>query len=126
MPWVKIDDQFYVHENRWEVGLEGIGFFIVMLCYCNDKLTDGFVTKAFVEANMPRPDRRGTLKKLVSTGMIAEAEGGFQIVGYHKFQPTKEQVLRVREDRSAAGKKGAAARWGDGKLPSKPHGKRAA
>lgn len=119
MAWVKVDDKFYVHENRWEIGLEGMGLYLVMLCYCNDKLTDGFVSDAFIEANMPRPDRRGTVKKIIATGMAVRVEGGIQLINYHKFQPARADVLGRRQKRSVAGKRGADARWGK----PDPHGK---
>jgi hypothetical protein len=104
--WVKIDDQLYTHENRWEIGLDGIGLFVVMLCYCNHKLTDGLVPRAFVQSQVSRPDRRGALKSLLKVGMVAEVEDGYEVVGYLRFQPSKEDVLKRRADRSAAGRKG--------------------
>jgi hypothetical protein len=109
--WVKFDDAFYRHEKRWELDLDAIGLFVLMLCYANDKLTDGFVPDRFVDSNLSRP-RTSPLKQLLAAEMLLRCEGGYQIVDYLRYQPSREQVLKRRAERSEAGRRGAAAKHG--------------
>ncbi len=128
MSWVKIDDQFFTHPKVLAAGKDGRALFIAGLCYSASHLTDGLVPTAALglvasSADVPR---RSTAKRLVDVGLWHEVGDGWKIHDYHDHQPYAEAVKAQRDEvsrrRSEAGRKGAAARWSDGKADGKGDG----
>ena len=119
MVWVRIDDQFPEHPKVAEAGPLAMAMQVAALCYCNRKLTDGFVPRSIarrlldfevVDADgrlwtvsrtcgMVGEDVDATwvIELLVEAGMWDEVPGGYAIHDYHDFQPTKEDVEAERE-----------------------------
>lgn len=124
MTWGKISDDFHSHPKTWEVGLEGNGLLMRSISYACDHLTDGFLPAAWVKAQLPRGDRRGTLAKMVGAGVFELVTGGYVIHDFDHYNPRREEVKGARSDvsekRSKAGKKGAEARWGKANANGKP------
>lgn len=143
MSWVLLDDKFHANPKVTSVGNKGAGLYARALSYCGDNLTDGFV-----EAGWAREVGGAPLcKKLAEVGLWINVQGGevfvfetdagpytvsipgkgFFIVDYLTMNPTRSHVElqrgELRKKRSEAGKKGAEARWGDGKADSKSDGK---
>lgn len=111
MTWVRVDDQFARHPKAVAVGPLGVAMQVAALCYCNQYLTDGFVSVA-AAATLQRFDNidvlddqeqatriswRIVVADLVDAGLWNEAPGGWRIHDFEEYQPTKEQVLADRE-----------------------------
>lgn len=141
MTWVRIDDAMPQHPKIAAVGPLGLAMQVAALCYCNRHLTDGFVPwgaartllswevlgeggaiwTLSMTSGMAGKDvtTDAVIDALLDAGVWTDADGGYRIHGYAEYQPTKEQVMAARADlsakRSAAGKRGAASRWQNGK-----------
>lgn len=127
MPWVRLDEEFARHPKVLAAGPLGLAMQVAALCYCNSYLTDGFVPRSVVSGLL---DLEGLDMHAWNNGMIGgsesadwklivsdlldaelwdEAPGGYRIHDYHEYQPSKEQVLREREQKKLAGQKGGLA-----------------
>ena len=123
MPWVRIDDGFAEHPKLAEVGPLGMALQIAALCYCNQKLTDGFIPWTTARSLLSWeflgiPDEKGrkryklgissgmvgddvtsefVIGLLVEAGIWEETQDGYQIHDYLDFQPSREDVLAQRQ-----------------------------
>ncbi len=129
MGWIRIDDHFDEHPKLAKVGPIAWGLWLAGLAYCNRNLTDGFIPWAVAQklASFKVVDNTGRLWTLARTcgmvgddidadwvigllvdaGLWEEVEGGFQVHDYLDYQPSRERVLREREQ---ARRRMAAAR----------------
>lgn len=129
--WSKLDDGFPDHPKVVEAGPLASWLYVCGLCYCNRYLTDGFIPVGQVRRLADVADALMLADRLVEVGLWEEVEGGFAIHDFHDLNMTAEEAKERREEisrlRSEAGRRGANARWQNGKrdsnLPSKPHGK---
>jgi hypothetical protein len=93
-------------------------------CMSNGEIDDPQLDIAAV--GIPGNPRK-LAEKLVEAGLWEKTETGWRVppLKWAKYQTTKEQVEEKSRKRSEAGKKGAEARWQngkpDGKLPSTSH-----
>lgn len=146
MVWVRIDDGFAEHPKLARVGPLGMAMQVAALCYCNRKLTDGFVPRSvartLLDFEVDGGGLRWTLARtsghagddidaewviglLVEAGIWEEVQGGYVVHDFGDYQPLKDDVVDLSAKRSAAGRAGAAARWhadsnANGKSHSKP------
>ena len=105
MSWVKIDADFYLHPKVRQAGPLGIALQVAALCYCNKYLTDGFIPHDVIPAllNLNASNLKGLIEyqevteSLVSAGLWEAVDGGFVIHDYLDYQPSREQLLRERE-----------------------------
>lgn len=117
MTWAKLDDRF--HENRkvkraWRLAPASIGLHVMAITYCSGHETDGHVDIEFVEEKVPKDrERERLVAALLTAGLWERVDGGWQIHDFLTFNPSREQLDEKRRAKSDAGKKGAAARWGD-------------
>lgn len=115
MPWARLDDKFHSHPTTWQVGLESNGLFARALSYCAEHLTDGFLPEEWVWSHVPgtvrNRDPRGIAGRLVETGLWERIEGGFMIVEYLVYNPSRAQVEAEREAQRELSEKGGKARW---------------
>lgn len=127
MPWVRLDEEFARHPKVLAAGPLGLAMQVAALCYCNSYLTDGFVPRSVVPGllhleglgmRMWMGDLAGggedadwklVVEDLLEAGLWEEVPGGYRIHDYHEYQPTKEQVLKEREQKRLAGQKGGKA-----------------
>jgi hypothetical protein len=135
MPWVRIDEEFPRHPKVVKAGPLGMAMHVAALCYCNQYLTDGFVPRAIVAGLI---DLSGigmrqwmgevagggedatwelVVQDLEAAGLWEREQGGWRIHDYHDYQPSREHVLKVREVRQEAGRKGGQAK------PKRPESK---
>lgn len=133
MSWLKLDDQMAEHRKTRRAiragGLAAFGLHTLALLHCSRYLTDGFIDEEFVEeafdAAKTRPkDRKAIVQALIDGGQWVPCDDGWHLHDYLDHNPSRADVEAKRaEDRvkkSAAGKKGAAARW---HKDDKPDGK---
>jgi len=126
--WTKIDDGFDRHPKIVTVGPIGELLQLHGLIYCNHYLTDGFIPSGAVgqlldqewlEASLNNsaygyPSVRKFAAVLVAADVWEEVEGGYQIVHFDEFQPSKAEVIARTDARTdakrAAGLASAASR----------------
>lgn len=82
-----------------------------VLDHVNEHETGGLVMQGIPELVCPRQSTK-RVKALVQVGLWDVVAGGWEIHDYHEWNRTPEQMEALRAIRSAAGKKGAASRWG--------------
>lgn len=127
MPYALIDDQMYDHPKM--VGLpDAAGWLWARgLSWCTRHLTDGFIPTGAVRTLAGSTRKANQLSKLlVSSGLWEEHEGGYQYHDFHHHNPSGKAVrarrAEVSEAKARAGRKGAEARWGNGKPDGTDHG----
>ncbi|MBI4636119.1 MAG: hypothetical protein HY727_07185 [Candidatus Rokubacteria bacterium] len=100
MPWAKIDDDAPHHPKFVKAGsIAAFGFWVAGNCYCNKRLTDGFIEASALRLLSPtvRPQQAPRLaQRLVSAGLWEAVEGGFRVHDFHQYNPTSEQVKAER------------------------------
>lgn len=102
--FVKIAVGLREHPKVLQAGDDGGWLFVCAIMWSKEHDTDGFIP-AYAIARLTGLKRPGVaVKKLVSAGLLEEFSDGFRIHDYLDHQESSER-------RSAAGRKGAAARW---------------
>lgn len=127
MGWARIDDAFDDHEKvlallDLDEGMAALGLWTLCLTYAHRNTRKKGKTPGSIPATLPRrfggSDGKAWAGLLVEVGLWDEVDDGWMIHDFAEYLPGKE----VSAARSAAGKRGAASRWGnkraDGKLPS--------
>lgn len=117
MAWVKVDDAFYDHPKFLGLSHADIGRWLTALAWCNRNTTDGRVPAvALARLGIDADD----VAVLVERGLWSKDDDGWRVHDYAAYQPTRDDALSLHSKRAAAGRKGAAQRWQDGKPDSKP------
>lgn len=116
MTWARFDDKFHSHPKALRAGLAGCGLFLRAVTYSCDHLTDGHVPEEWVATQLGAADSN-VPDRMVSAGLWRECPGGYEILDFLDFNPSREQVLAKRRQRAEAGragglKKSANARQG--------------
>lgn len=127
MGWARIDDAFDDHEKvlallDLEEGAAALGLWTLCLTWAHRNTRKKGKTPGLLPTTLPRrflgPRGRELAAILVEVRLWDVVDDGWMIHDFAEYLPDKE----VSAARSAAGRKGAAARWGnrqtDGKLPS--------
>lgn len=121
MTWVRIEDGMVEHPKIAGLSDRAFRLHVEAICYSTRMLTDGEISVGIAR-------RLGTpksVKELVTAGAWDElVDGGYQIHDYLDYQLSREEVETLREQKAAAGRAGAKARWGDGKRHSTSHSSR--
>lgn len=108
MTWFRIDDSFYDHPKVFDAPDCAVALWTRAGTWSARNLTDGFVPNG-----MPArlcDDHATAVKELLRRGLWKRATGGFLFHDWTDFQPTAEAVKTLREQRSAAGKRGGHAK----------------
>ena len=112
MAWLRIDDQFASHPKLLKAGPFATVLQIRALCYASQYLTDGFLPSEAVDmlcTDLPvKPESWGTY--MVSVELWELNEGGFKIHDYLVYNPTREYVLKRKQQLIASGQAGGLAR----------------
>lgn len=109
MSWFRCDDRLGDHPKVMALDeklLPAMGLWVLCGVYCSKHLTDGFVPRKVVR--MYGGERLA--KDLEAAGLFKPASGGWVLHDYLDWNPSKEQVLKTRADRQAAGQAGGQAR----------------
>jgi hypothetical protein len=127
--WARIDDAFDDHPKvlallDMDNAAAAIGLWTLCLTYAHRNTRRAGKTPGLIPSTLPRrffgPEGKSMAALLVEVGLWEEVDDGWMIHDFAEYLPGKE----VSAARSAAGKKGAAKRWGDKKPP--PDGNRMA
>lgn len=100
MPWVKIDDGFYMHPKVIGLSPAAIGLHVCGLCYAADNLTDGHIPKAAIDRLTSARSAAKMLDELEAAGMWIDEGQSWRIHDYLKYQPSRAKVLEEREQAS--------------------------
>jgi hypothetical protein len=141
MGWVRLSDDFYDHPKFTDITPLSIALWIVGMAYCNRNLTDGRVPVSaanrlcdfdgiayetggneFMTA-MEDDCTPLAIHDLLKVGLWHDdghdcascpqpGRRSYYVHDYLVYQPSAAEIKDTRENRSKAGKKGAASRWG--------------
>lgn len=121
MAWARVDDGFDDHPKvlallEEEQGVAAVGLWTLCLTWAHRNTRRRGKTPGLLPAGLPRrylgSSGREVVKLLVAHDLWDEvAAGGWMIHDFDQYLPTEE----TKAARSAAGKKGAAKRWGSKK-----------
>jgi hypothetical protein len=136
MPWARIDDAFDDHPKvlallEHDQGGAAVGLWTLCLTWAHRNTLRKGKTPGLIPTSLPRrylgPGARELAALLVKEGLWEPLDegAGWMIHDFGKYLPTE----KTREARAAAGRRGAARRWGktpeddpeprdDGNLPS--------
>lgn len=122
MSWFKVDDLLAFNGKVVAAGNEAMGLWVRAGSWCASQLKGGFVPEAMATAlAMPLATAYATsdataapIESLVSSGLWDRVPGGYVFHDWDDYQPDGATERERRKRRSDAGKRGAAARWGDG------------
>lgn len=104
--WVRIDDQIAHHPKFLTVGAEASWLWLCGQSYCARYLTDGFIPSPALPTLCIVSDINGSAERLVMVGLWDRVEGGYQVHDYHDYNPTRDEVLERKRERSEAGRRG--------------------
>ena len=118
--WARFDDQFWTHRKVILAGNEATGAFVRIVCCCAQRLSNGRIDHATA---LLIAAKQKVLDRLVEVGMLERAEDGFIVHDWRDWQPSAEEVAVKRSElaakRAEAGRRGASARWQNGKTDGK-------
>ena len=110
MSWFRCDDGLADHPKVMALddrALPAMGLWLFCGVYCSKHLTDGFVPARLVKLVGGGREARD----LVSAGLLEKVDGGYRMHDYLEWNPSRDEVVERRAERSASGKAGAKARW---------------
>lgn len=122
MAWVRIDDQIAFNAKVVLAGNAALGAWLRGCGWASAHRTGGFVPEHIAKLIAPRP----VWLRLASAkppghqnGLVILEAGGYRIHDFLAYNPAASIDPELSEKRAEAGRRGAAARWGDGgKVPS--------
>lgn len=117
MPWFKVDDGFWSHPKVVELTDSAVALWVRAGSYAALHLTNGRISAGAVRM---LGSAHETADELVTAELWEQVDAKtWQFKDWFDYQPTAEEVADRRAKRSAAGRKGAEARW-HGKSDGKP------
>ena len=117
LPWFRMDTDIYVNDKILEIvdehgtkGKAAVAVYLFALAYASAHLSDGLIKRGVLRAVHGTPQ---DARILVSAGLFETHADGWIIRNYYAHQPSRKTAEELSQVRSDAGKKGAAARWGE-------------
>lgn len=124
MPWVKLSDDWYDDPDLIGAGPVAMLLWPVLISWCARNLTNGELpssqVRRLVDWHALGIEPEQGIAPLIDKGRLQEIAGGYRIVNYLKFQPSREQVLAEREasrQRAAKSRERAAHSAGSAEAP---------
>ena len=117
MPWVKLSDDWYDDPDIIRAGADGGWLWVVALSWSARNLTDGRVPATLLTRLVDLPDVPALVDRLVGLGLVEVKGEDVVVANYHKYQPTRADVLARREadsERKARGRRNKSERIPDG------------
>ena len=86
-----------------------VGMYSMMLSYCSDRMTDGYVERKAARYLLRATDEE--IDALIEAGLITETGDGYQVHDYLKHNNSRDQIMhkRQREKRRYEAKKESSA-----------------
>lgn len=110
MPWIRFEDNFPEHPKVLAVSDAAFRLHVRAVGYCSRLLTDGLLTRAALGSL--GQGRRGMrlAAELVEAGLWEEDGENYKVHDYLHYQPSRADVVAVREARAQAGRKGGLSK----------------
>lgn len=101
MSWARLDDACTDHLKLRRAGTAGLALWTASIVWCSRHLTDGFIPTDMLH-DIWRPvgesfDADSACARLVAAGLWDQVEGGWQVHDYLDYNPSREEVMRARE-----------------------------
>lgn len=109
MGWVYLDDSFPEHAKIIAAGGDAVLLWVYGLAYCNRRLTEGRIPKAYVPQLTDRRKPLELAAKLVKVGLWLEDGDHYRVHDYDKWNHSATAKAKA--------KKAADARWKDKPKP---------
>lgn len=109
MTWVKLDDSFSEHAKIMAISDGALRLHLSAFCFASRNLTDGAIS--FLASKSLRGLTTKRVNELVAANLWENMDGGWTIHDYLNYNPSREQVLKERANKKAAGMAGAKSRW---------------
>jgi len=111
MPWAKLDERFPSHRKVRRLSSDAFRLHVSAICWSAENLTDGKIATdelLLVTSDVKRHPRLAA--ECVAVGVWELLADGWLIHDYLTYNPPKEKVLRDREAKKDAGRKGGLAK----------------
>lgn len=95
MTWFRVDDGFHDHPKFWNATEYAVCLWVRAGSWSAEKLTDGFIPDGMIHRWTRNADVAA--QELVTNGTWKRVEGGFQFHDWNDWNPSKEKVLKERE-----------------------------
>jgi hypothetical protein len=95
MSWFKVDDGFLTHPKVYGIKSGPLALWLRAGCWCAGELTDGCIPARALRGLDAKPAH---VKELVDRGLWDPAGDGFQFHDWLDYQPSREQVLKTRNE----------------------------
>lgn len=105
--WVKIDDQMPSNVKVLRVSLAARWAYVSSICYCGANMTDGEIPRGAL--GMVFGDAKISAE-LVRAGLWETSPNGWMVHDYLRYNRSREEITKVKQTRSTAGKASAAKR----------------
>jgi len=109
MTWVRTDDGSPNHPKFARAGVEAFGWWVAAKCYCNRLLTDGLIpTKDLphVFPGVQGEQLERIIRALVKQSSAIKTRSGLRLHDYLEYQPSREQVMKIRQAKAESGRLG--------------------
>jgi hypothetical protein len=109
MSHARVESSVPRHPKFLRAGPAASWLWLAGLCYCQDALTDGFISAEAVHTlGVPKPLPLASV--LVKERLWQEEPDGWRIHDYLQHNNSAEYINRVRQERKSAGQKGGRSR----------------
>lgn len=110
MTWVKIDDHLPTHPKVIGLSDKAFRLYVSSICFSSANQTDGEILPAALPALGGTPKLAA---ELVAVALWDTSRKGWAVHDYLKWNRSKSRMDEIRGERSKAGSKSAAKRYGD-------------
>lgn len=110
--YARIDDQFYLTLKNAQLDRDEQDLYLAGIVYCCGQLSDGFIPASRLPLLVawaklpPEANSEAIASGLVEHGFWECARGGYQVHDFLNWNKSRAEVLRLREDRAEAGRRG--------------------
>mgnify|MGYP000983724929 CR=1 FL=1 len=112
MAYTSTDYSFWTNPKIRFAGRDAAFLYIAGNGFCNEYLTDGFISDTDIETvafNAFQRQPKKAVESLVRAGLWDRVPGGYQIHDYLDYNKSKQEIEELRSKKTAAGRKGGQA-----------------
>jgi len=110
MTWFRVDDKFWGHPKQTALPAGAVALWVRAGSWSADQLTDGRVPEHMV---LMLGAKRRDAQQLVTAGLWAVVDGGYQFHEWTEWQPTREEVHAKRAEEAERKRKWREKRAAD-------------
>ena len=112
MAYTNTDYSFWTNPKIRFAGRDAAFLYIAGNGFCNEYLTDGFISDTDIETvafNAFQRQPKKAVESLVKAGLWDRVSGGYMIHDYLDYNKSKQEIEELRSKKTYAGKKGGQA-----------------